>query len=146
MDVNQNSARDKVFEGAYLHYRDGWWYLFASAAQYWNYTYKVVVGRSRTIDGEFLDRQGRKMTEGYSTPVISSADGDNFFGPGHNGEIFTDDKGRDFIFYHCHDKSKNNDDKRFLMLQQIFWDESGWPYVEGGKPCSGGVAPYFKNN
>ena len=143
VDVNQNSARDKVFEGAYLYRRDGWWYLFASAAQYWNYTYKVVVGRSRTIDGEFLDRQGRKMTDGYSTPVITSASGDRFFGPGHNGEIFTDTFGHDYILYHCHDSSAGNDDKRFLMLQEIRWDAEGWPYVEGGKPCLTAPVPVF---
>ena len=143
LDVNQNSARDKVFEGAYLYRRDGWWYLFASAAQYWNYTYKVGVGRSRTIDGEFLDRQGRKMTDGYATPVITSASGDRLFGPGHNGEIFTDSYGHDYILYHCHDASAGNDDKRYLMLQELLWDSEGWPCVEGGRPCASAPVPVF---
>ena len=143
VDVNTNSARNKVFEGAYLYFRDGWWYLFASAAQYWNASYKVVVGRSRSLDGVFLDKDGHKMTEGYATPVISSASGDRFYGPGHNGEIFTDSIGQDFILYHCHDTKRGDDGRRYLMIQRLFWDADGWPYVDGGKPCEGDFAPAF---
>ena len=150
LDVSQNSSRSKVYEGCYLHKHGDWWYLFASAGNYSNYTYKIVVGRSATLTGEFLDRNGKKMTEGNATDVMVSADGDEFYGPGHNGEIFTDSTGQDYILYHCHKdiidpaKPENVDTKkRYLMLQRIFWDENGWPYVQDGKPAATDIAPKF---
>ena len=128
----QSRSRAKVFEGCYLHRRNGYWYMFVSAGWYKDHTYKLLVGRSRKLTGTFRDREGQPLTEGYATPVIVSEKGDFFYGPGHCGEIFTKDN-RDYIFYHCH----NRDVKphmRPLMLQELKWDKRGWPYVEGGKP------------
>ena len=81
------------------------------------------------------------MTEGYATSFLKSEKGDDFFGPGHTGEIFTDKDGNYFIYYHCHQKSSGSDSKRYLMLQQLYWGEDGWPYVEGGKPAPQIKAP-----
>ena len=128
----ENRSRSKVFEGCYLHRRNGYWYLFASAGWYKDHTYRLVVGRSRRLTGQFRDRNGNPMVEGYATPVITSEKGDHFYGPGHCGEIFTKD-GRDYIFYHCHNRNVKPH-QRPLMMQEIKWDKSGWPYVEGGKP------------
>ena len=128
----ENRSRSKIFEGCYLHHRNGYWYLFASAGWYKDHTYKLVVGRSRRLTGTFRDRDGNPMTEGYATPVITSEKGDHFYGPGHCGEIFTKD-GRDYIFYHCHNRDVRPH-QRPLMMQELKWDSKGWPYVEGGKP------------
>ncbi len=137
-----NPERDRVFEGSYLHYRKGWWYLFVSSGHYGNETYQVKVGRSRTLEGEFQDREGRPMKEGFATPVIRSDKDDYFFGPGHNGEIFTDKKGRDWMLYHCHNKDVKPN-ARPMMLQEIRWDRKGWPYVKGGKPAVEAKGPEF---
>ena len=128
----ENNSRARVFEGCYLHYRDGYWYMFVSAGWYKDHTYRLMVGRSRRLTGVFRDRNGNPMREGYATPVITSEKGDFFYGPGHCGEIFTKD-GRDYIFYHCHNRDVKNH-LRPLMLQEIKWDSFGWPYVEGGRP------------
>ena len=144
LDSSQNSSRSKVFEGCYLHFRDGYWYLFASAGLYSNSTYKVVVGRSSTLEGTFTDKQGRKMTEGYAETFLKSDNGDAFFGPGHNAEIFTDTTGQDYILYHCHNASVNGGSaNRWLMLQRVYWASDGWPYVEGGKPAATDITPVF---
>ena len=129
--LKANAARDphrlKVFEGAYLHRRNGWWYLFASRGCYWNHTYAIVVGRARTLDGPFLDRNGRKMSDGFATTVLESNAGDIFFGPGHNGEIATME-GRDYIQYHCH-VAGDNPAARPLFVSELVWDAQGWPKV-----------------
>ena len=85
------------------------------------------------------------MKEGYATPVISSANGDTFYGPGHNGEIFTDSTGQDYILYHCHNNSFDpaHPGKRYLMLQRLFWGPKGWPYVQDGKPAATDISPKF---
>ena len=139
---SDNPQRDRVFEGSYLHYRKGWWYLFVSAGQYWDHTYQIKVGRSKNLDGEFVDREGRPMREGYATTVIRSDEGDHFYGPGHNAEIFTDKRHRDWMLYHCHNGA-THPNARPMMLQRIRWDHKGWPYVKGGKPTPTDKSPRF---
>lgn len=126
-DAVRDPHRSRVFEGAYLHRRDGWWYLFASRGCYWNHTYAIVVGRARTLDGPFLDRNGRKMSDGFATTVLEPKEGDRFFGPGHNGEIVTI-HGRDYIPYHCH-VAGDNPAARPLFVSELVWDRHGWPRV-----------------
>lgn len=142
IDKTNDPQRQTVFEGAYLHRHGDYWYLFVSAGQYAAANYKVLVGRSATLDGVFYDRQGRNMTQGVGTRVLYSDKGDRFYGPGHNGEIFTDKTGQDYILYHCHDSSTGTE-TRFLFLQRLFWDAEGWPFMETGKPLEVDVAPVF---
>jgi len=134
LDSDQNRSRSKVYEGCYLYRRDGWWYLFASCGWYNNHTYSLVVGRSKTLDGEFVDKEGKPMKEGNATKILRSDAGDEFYGPGHNGEIITDGDGKTYMFYHCHQASLNKGWLRNLHLQEILWGEDGWPYFETGKP------------
>jgi len=124
-------GRSRVFEGAYLHRRGGWWYLFASRGWYKDHTYAIVVGRARTLDGPFLDREGRRMTDGFATTVASSESGDRFFGPGHNGEITTIG-GKDYMPYHCHIDGEHPN-ARPLFVSELVWDDDGWPAVGGAR-------------
>ena len=133
LTVHQNPDRSRVYEGSYLHYRRGWWYLFVSSGFFGDHTYQLQVGRSRKLTGKFVNRQGKPMTEGNATPVIHSDEGDQFFGPGHCGEIFTVG-GHDYIFYHSHNQALQQPQARPMLMQEIKWDRKGWPYVEGGKP------------
>ncbi len=132
--VREDHSRSQVFEGSYLHRHGRYWYLFVSSGHYADHTYRLLVGRSKSLTGIFRDRQGKPMTEGHATPVITSDKGDYFYGPGHCGEIFTAEDGREYIFYHCHNAGTRQHGSRPMMMQQILWDKKGWPYVEGGKP------------
>ena len=134
LTVHQCPDRSKVFEGSYLHFHKGYWYLFVSSGFFGNHTYQLQVGRSKKLTGEFLNREGKPMTEGYATPVLHSDEGDNFFGPGHCGEIFKAKDGNEYIFYHCHVRESRNPGQRPMFMSRIQWDKDGWPYVEGGKP------------
>ena len=120
-------TRHRIFEAAYLHRRGGWWYLFVSRGFYANHTYSIAVGRARTLDGPFLDREGSRMTDGFATPVLESKKGDHFFGPGHNGEIVAVD-GRDWIPFHCH-VAGERPNERPLFVAELVWDADGWPQV-----------------
>ena len=122
-----------AWEGSYLHFRKGWWYLFASGGHYGDHTYYLTVGRSRRIDGEFSDSQGRPMTKGLAEPILFSDEGDFFDGPGHNGEIFTSADGRDYIFYHAHARSFKPSE-RPTLLQELLWSEDGWPRFKDDRP------------
>ena len=142
-DPKAHPHRRRVFEGTYLHRRGGWWYLFASSGEYNNGTYAVLVGRARRITDDFTDRAGRLMKEGFAEKILSSRPGDRFYGPGHNGEIFTAPSGRTYMVYHCHDREiapykPDGYNPRPLFLQEIFWDAEGWPYFETGRPAATG--------
>lgn len=145
-DGFSGSTRENVLEGAYLYKRGDYWYMFVSAGSYNNARYKLLVGRSRTLDGEFLDKDGRKLYDGYATKILYSDNQDTLNGPGHNGEIITDKKGRTYMLYHCHTVKASGTDyiKRKLLLQEIFWGQDGWPYFEGGKPQLYGNSPKLK--
>lgn len=135
LTVHQNNSRSRVYEGSYLHYHKGYWYLFISSGFFGNHTYQLQVGRSATLDGVFLNREGKLMSEGYATPVLHSDKGDRFYGPGHCGEIFTSG-GKEYLFYHCHDAQLEKASHRPTLIQEILWDEEGWPYFQGGKPVA----------
>ncbi|MBQ3290275.1 MAG: family 43 glycosylhydrolase [Kiritimatiellae bacterium] len=126
-DERDDPSRRRIFEGAYLHRRGGWWYLFASRGWYDDHTYSVVVGRAKTLDGPFLDREGHDMRDGFATVVLSSGVNDRLFGPGHNAEIVTID-GRDYLPHHCHVKGETPR-SRPLFIRELFWDPDGWPIV-----------------
>lgn len=143
LDVNDNRSRSKVYEGAYLYRHDGYWYLFVSGGRYFDESYNVKVGRSRSLSGTFVDHKGRKLSEGYGLSFLKSEKGDDFFGPGHNGEIFEDKEGRTYILYHCHQQSTGRPNARYTLLQQVFWGKDGWPYVANGKPVPSAEAPAF---
>ena len=129
LTVHQCPDRSKVFEGSYLHWHEGYWYLFVSSGFFGNHTYQLQVGRSKKLTGEFVNREGKPMTEGYATPVLHSDKGDNFFGPGHCGEIFTAADGNEYIFYHCHIQESRRPEQRPMFMSRIQWDKDGWPFV-----------------
>ncbi|RYY19044.1 MAG: hypothetical protein EOP41_10110, partial [Sphingobacteriaceae bacterium] len=58
--------------------------------------------------------------------------------PGQNC-IFTDTAGEDWIIYHAVDPKdrfvgNTRALKRQMCMDRIFYDEEGWPYIEGGSP------------
>ena len=88
------------------------------------------------------DKEGKKMSGGHASTILKSEPKDDFFGPGHNGEIITDAKGQDYILYHCHNRVDGKDMGRHTLLQRIYWDKEGWPYFETGKPLIIEQMPY----
>ena len=142
LTYSQDKSREKVFEGSYLYRHGNYWYLFVSSGNYGNSSYRIKVGRSTSLEGQFLSKDGKKMLDGFATEILTSQSGDNYYGPGHNGEIFTDQRGQEYMFYHCHDASSGTK-ARYTFLQRIFWDKDGWPYFEGGKPVGEDYMPKF---
>lgn len=142
---DESSSRINVFEGSYLYYRNGYWYLFVSSGNFNLYSYALRVGRSSSISGTFTDKSGNNMTLGYAETLTFTASTDVFNGPGHNGLIFTDKTGKTYMFYHSHDVGSqylfntslsNNIKSRMLFLQELKWDADGWPHFDDSKPIN----------
>lgn len=135
-DAVRIAAADR-YEGAEVVRYGDYWYLFASSTDCCRGPltgYALYVGRARSPEGPFLDRQGNDMAASRvgGTPVLQQ-NGNRWIGAGHNS-VFQDPAGQWWTFYHAVDRDKGYfsvEDKltrRPLLLDRIDWVE-GWPVV-----------------
>lgn len=138
------------FEGTMIHKRGKYYYFFGSKNNCCNGAasiYQVRVGRSETLNGPYLDKDGKALTSwGNGTLLIEH--NERFAGPGHNARIFTDDNGNDWFIYHAIDKLNpivpSGANRRALMLDRLTW-ENDWPTIKNGSPSiTEQDAPVFK--
>lgn len=130
-----------AYEGTYICKHDGYYYLFASTGtccEGVESTYQTVVGRSQTLWGPYVDKQGGTMMDNHHELLIGR--NERFVGTGHNSEIVTDDFGHDWLLYHGVDVS--NPHGRVLLLDRIEWKE-GWPIVNSGSASTEANRPKF---
>jgi arabinan endo-1,5-alpha-L-arabinosidase len=120
-------AGTNAIEAPFIMKHGGYYYLFVS----WDYccmgsksTYRVVVGRSKTVDGPYVDRDGEDMREGGGTPVIAG-DKKEFEALGHCAAYHYDDKD---IFI-CHGYSIAHNGASILVQRPIRWTADGWPEI-----------------
>jgi len=145
LSVKQGAEKTRIagtaFEATYIHKKDNNYYLFASigsCCEGVNSTYQLVVGRSSSLFGPYVDKSGKNMLDnGYEVIIKKN---DRFVGNGHCSEIVQDGKGNDWIFYHGVDIENPNG--RVLLLDQVMWKD-GWPYIEGGTPSLSAKKPEF---
>lgn len=113
-----------AIEAPNIHYRSGYYYLYVSfdaCCKGADSTYRIMVGRSTSITGPYLDRAGVPMTNGGGTQILASHDG--IYGPGHQ-TVFSDTDA-DVIAYHYYAASGAS----FLGINLLGYDAAGWPYV-----------------
>lgn len=118
-------ARHAEIEAPFIHKEDGWYYLFVNwgkCCRGVESTYEIRVGRSRGIEGPYVDRDGTKLTDGGGTGVMTT-DG-KFIGPGH-ASIFVE-KGQQWLVHHFYDGDDRGRSK--LRMVPLEWKE-GWPVV-----------------
>lgn len=131
-----NKERDIAIdcEATDLIYRDGWYYLLGTHGTCCdgpNSTYNIVVGRSRSVEGPYLDNVGRDMLHGGGRMVVAA--GDRKYGPGHFGRTIVD-KGVEVMS--CHFESDlDRSGRSVLGILPLLW-HNGWPVA--GKPFCGG--------
>ena len=92
--VKGNVEKDVAIdcEASALMYRDGWYYLLGThgtCCDGVNSTYNIVVGRSRSVEGPYVDNVGRDMFHGGGRMVIAA--GDRATGAGHFGSTVIDE-------------------------------------------------------
>ncbi|GAA2635551.1 family 43 glycosylhydrolase [Paractinoplanes durhamensis] len=114
-------------EGASITRHGGYYYLFASldfCCRGINSDYRVVVGRSTSVTGPYVDRAGVPMLAGGGTELLRGYH--EFRGPG-GGDVFGD-----FYAHHYYHLDDNGLPK--LSVRPIRW-AGGWPAL--GDPLSG---------
>lgn len=110
-----------AIEAPTIHYRNGYYYLFASFDSCCNgadSTYRVVVGRSTNVVGPYVDRNGVRMVDGGGTEILAGHG--SVHGPGHQAVLADNDA--DVFFYHYYE----DDGTPRLGINLLAYD-AGWP-------------------
>lgn len=115
------ASRSGGIEAPTIVYRNGYYYLFVSTGlccQGTNSTYQIRYGRSTSITGPYVDKNGTRMTSGGG----SLLDGGNsrWIGPGGQ-----DIAGTNVIARHAYDAADNGTPK--LLINTLNWSSDGWP-------------------
>lgn len=112
-------------EATDLVYRDGWYYLFGTHGTCCdgpNSTYNIVVGRSRSVTGPYLDKVGRDMLQGGGRMVIAANNLKT--GPGHFGRFVVEDGVEKMSFHYESDFRQGG--RSVLAIRPLLWRD-GWP-------------------
>ena len=116
-------AGENSIEGPFIIRHDGWYYLFVS----WDYccrgknsTYKTVYGRSRNIEGPYLDMAGKPMAYGGGTLLVGPDK--RYYGVGHCSAY--DINGQWYFLSHAYDSKYNSAAKIFLRKMTFRKDGS----------------------
>ncbi len=114
-----------VVENSYMVRRCGYYYLFMSwdkCCQGASSTYNIRVGRSTSMTGGFVDKDGVQLLSGGGTKLMG--DGNGWVGPGAPNVVFND--ARAYIVYHAYDASASGN--VFAMhVSDLYFDDAGWP-------------------
>jgi len=118
---------DGTIEAPFLYHRYQYYYLFVSTdycCRGLDSSYKVVVGRSRSVTGPYYDKDGLPMYAGGGTFVAGEST--NYAGVGHCAVY--DFNGKTYFVAHGYDKHDNGSSK--LIVKEMTWDRTDWPSVD----------------
>lgn len=127
--LDERSGGDSMngdIEAPFIFKKNGYYYLFASwdrccAGE--NSTYKIVVGRSKSITGPYLDRSGKDMKHGGGTLVAKG--NEEWAAVGHNSAYTFN--GTDYLVSHAYENTEEGHSR--LWIEEIKWSDDGWPSV-----------------
>lgn len=108
--------------------RGEFYYLFASydtCCRGADSTYFMAVGRSKNINGPYIDKAGIRLGNDGGTIILHATQDATrqFRGPG-GGSVFQIN-GKEIIVYHAYDAQ--NKGAPTLRMSLIYWTEDGWP-------------------
>ena len=135
--VKGNKEKDIAIdcEATDLIYRDGWYYLLGThgtCCDGVNSTYNIVVGRSKSVEGPYLDNVGRDMYHGGGRMVVNA--GNRKTGAGHFGRTIVDE-GIEVASFHW-EADFDMGGRSTLAVHPLLW-KNGWPVA--GNQFKGGT-------
>ena len=114
-----------VLEAAFMVRRCGYYYLFASwdkCCEGSSSTYNIRVGRSSSMTGGFVDKDGVALLSGGGTKLMG--DGNGWVGPGGQSVLFNGT--RAYLVYHAYVANVTTNSFA-LHISDLTWNNSGWP-------------------
>src|SRR5262249_41699977 len=113
-------------EAPCLFERQGNYFLFVNWGQCCkgtNSTYNIRIGRSPTVTGPYLDKDGKDLMQEGGTPFLGTSG--RFIGPGHAG-IYSE-AGKSWFSYHYYDGERGG--TPMLAVRRLVWGTDGWPVL-----------------
>ena len=121
-------AGTNAIEAPFIFKHGGYYYLFVS----WDYccrgaksNYRVAVGRSKRVEGPYIDRNGKDMANGGGT-LFLEGDKKEWEAAGHCAAYTFD--GEDVFI--CHGYSATQNGAALLIQRPISWTADGWPELK----------------
>lgn len=124
--ASQAAVANGDVEAAYVKQRGAFYYLFinrGTCCQGSSSTYRILVGRSASPNGPFLDKNGVDLNNNGGTLLFGALG--RYRGPGHAG-IF-EENGVAYFSHHYYDSYDGGAPK--LGLAKLTWDGTDWPVV-----------------
>jgi arabinan endo-1,5-alpha-L-arabinosidase len=118
------TANGRAIEAPVIFRHGNFYYLWVSfdlCCRGADSTYRVMVGRSTSVTGPYVDRNGTAMTSGGGTQVLAGHG--SIHGPGHQAVLADTDA--EVLFYHYY----ADNGASFLGINRIGYDTAGWPFV-----------------
>jgi len=125
--VDDAEAMPAALEAPFIFRKNGWYYLFLSwdaCCRGVDSTYRIMMGRSSTAQGPYLDKDGQRLDQGGGSELLRGTR--RWPGVGHNSAYTFD--GQDYIIFHAYDAHDNGLPK--LKVLPLLWGEDGWPKVD----------------
>lgn len=125
--VDDREPEPGQIEGPFLFKKGDYYYLFVSTGMCCrgkNSTYRMAVGRARSVTGPYLDKDGRDMAKGGGTLLMT----ENKAWAGWGGQSVYSFDGEDYVVFHAYEAADN--DFHRLKISAIRWDASGWPTID----------------
>lgn len=124
--LDETDPGNAAIEAPFIFKKANYFYLFVSfdlCCRGERSTYNVRVGRSTSLIGPYIDKDGIPMRQGGGTVLIGPDD--EYYGQGHNAVYTFDEK--DYFICHGYQKAENGRSK--LVIHELSWDEDGWPVL-----------------
>ncbi len=124
VSIARRTGSTTAIEAPYIFHHGPYYYLWVSfdlCCRGASSTYRIMVGRSTSVTGPYVDRNGTAMTSGGGTQVLAGHG--SIHGPGH--EAVLDDSDANVLFYHYY----ANSGASYLGINLIGYDSAGWPFV-----------------
>ena len=121
----QSEPGVNAIEAPFIFRHGNYYYLFVSfdfCCRGMESTYHVAVGRSKQVDGPYLDATGKDLAKGGGTVVIEG-DKKVFEAVGHSAAYHFGDTD----LFICHGYAIDKGGASILVQRRIVWTEDGWP-------------------
>ncbi|UOQ50947.1 family 43 glycosylhydrolase [Hymenobacter cellulosivorans] len=113
-------------EAPYIVRNGSYYYLFLNKGACCNgssSTYYIQVGRSTSITGPYVDKNGVDLNRNGGTTLMATQG--NYVGPGHVG-LFQEN-GANYFSHHYYDSNQNG--RARLSVGNMGWDGAAWPFL-----------------
>lgn len=114
------------WEAPYIFKEGSYYYLIVNrgfCCRGTSSTYSLVMGRSTSINGPYLDKAGINLRSNGGTTILRSSG--KYIGPGHFGLLR--ENGYNYVSMHYYDGNDNGNAK--LDIANLGFDNTGWPFI-----------------